>query len=131
MSTGIAALPKPIKPMTPERARLNGVEYPRPPREDPPASAECVHARVWQAARSHVGIFGQGYLMVTLQAAGVMQLAQHHLPGALVTSFAINLLWSMNVRGIARRGGWGGLLYALGAVCGTATGFFLTQFVYR
>lgn len=81
--------------------------------------------------REHAGIFGQGFLMVTLQAAGVIQLAHHHLPGALVTSFCINWLWASNVRGIARRGRLGGLLYAFGAVCGTATGFLVTQLIYR
>lgn len=84
-----------------------------------------------QVARSHAGIFGQGWLMVTLQAAGVLQIAQGHVPGAILTSFLINLLWASNVRGISRRGGFGGLLYACGAACGTATGFLLTQLVYR
>ncbi len=80
--------------------------------------------------RAGLRLVGQGWLMVTLQAAGIAQIAQHHVPGAILTSFAINLLWASNVRGVANRGRWGGVAYALGAALGTATGVLATWAIY-
>ena len=76
-------------------------------------------------ARSALQLFAQGIVYVGLQAANVVQLAKHHYVGAFVVGFLISLLWSWNVRGVAFRSGWGGVVYAAGAAVGTIAGLFL------
>lgn len=70
-------------------------------------------------------LFGQGVVYVGLQAANVVQLARHHYGGAFVVGFLISLLWSWNVKGVAHRGGFGGVVYATGAAFGTVIGMWL------
>lgn len=70
-------------------------------------------------------LFGQGVVYVGLQAANVVQLARHHYTGAFVVGFLISLLWSWNVKGVAVRSGWAGVVYASGAAVGTVLGMFI------
>lgn len=70
-------------------------------------------------------LFGQGCIYVGLQAANVVQLARHHYGGAFVVGFLISLLWSWNVKGVANRSGWAGVVYASGAAIGTVAGMFI------
>ena len=71
-----------------------------------------------------VFLFVQGALYVGLQAANVVQLARHRVGPAFVVGFLISLLWSFNVKGVAFRSGWGGVIYALGAAVGTVIGMW-------
>lgn len=75
--------------------------------------------------RSSGLLFGQGVVYVGLQAANVVQLARHHYVGAFIVGFLISLLWSWNVKGVAFRSGWGGVVYAFGAAVGTILGLFV------
>jgi len=70
-------------------------------------------------------LFVQGMVYVGLQAANVVQLARHHFVGAFVVGFLISLLWGWNVKGVAFRCGWGGVVYAAGAAVGTVIGMFI------
>jgi hypothetical protein len=76
-----------------------------------------------------IRLFLQGWLYVSLQTAAVILLARNSYGAAIAVQFAINLLWSVNVRGVNARSGWAGLVYAAGAATGAATGIGLTRFV--
>ena len=75
--------------------------------------------------RLAVSLFMRGVVYVGLQAANVVQLSKHHYVGAFVVGFLISLLWSWNVKDVAARGGWGGVVYAAGAALGTVLGLFI------
>ena len=79
--------------------------------------------------KQYAALFTQGCVYVGLQAANVVQLARHHYTEAFVVGFLISLLWSWNVKGVAARGGWGGVVYASGAAVGTVLGMFLSGLV--
>lgn len=74
---------------------------------------------------SAVLLFGQGLIYVGLQAANVAQIARHHYVGAFVVGYLISQLWAWNVKSIAKRSGWGGTVYAVGAAFGTVAGMWL------
>lgn len=75
--------------------------------------------------RSAALLFVQGTIYVGLQAANFVQIAQHNVIGAVFFGFLISWLWGWNVKGVAFRNGWGGIVYALGAALGTGIGMLL------
>lgn len=79
--------------------------------------------------RLAVSLFARGVIYVGLQAANVVQLSKHHYVGAFAVGFLISLLWSWNVKDVAARGGWGGVVYAGGAAVGTVLGMWLSGLV--
>ncbi len=75
-------------------------------------------------------LFLQGLVYVGLQAANIAQIAKRHYVGAFLVGYLISWLWSLNVKGVAFRSGWGAVWYALGAGCGTITGMVLVRVIY-
>lgn len=76
-------------------------------------------------ARTGGALFFRGVVYVGLQAANVVQLAKHHYGGAFVVGFLISLLWSWNVKAVATRNGWAGVVYSFGAAVGTVVGLYI------
>lgn len=76
-------------------------------------------------------IFGRGFLIVTLTASNIGQIAAHHWVGAFLGGFAISFVWWGNSRGAAHSNVvYGREAYALGAGCGTVFGMFLVKVLY-
>lgn len=71
-------------------------------------------------------LFFRGVVYVGLQAANVVQLARHHYVGAFIVGFLISLLWSWNVKAVATRDGWAGVVYSFGAAVGTVLGLYIS-----
>lgn len=71
-------------------------------------------------------LFGRGWLIVSLTAANVKQIASGHYGPAFVVGCSISAVWWFNSRNAARSdapGAW--IAYALGAGLGTLTGMWL------
>lgn len=76
-------------------------------------------------------IFARGFLIVTLTAANIGQIASRHYGGAFLGGFAISFVWWGNSRGAAHsETQYGRECYALGAGCGTLTGMLLVRWFY-
>lgn len=80
---------------------------------------------------SHLRVFGQGLLIVTLTAVNVGQIAGQHWGGAFLGGCAISFVWWGNSRGAAHSDvRFGRECYALGAGAGTVFGMLLVRLVY-
>jgi len=76
-------------------------------------------------------VFGRGFLIVTLTASNVGQIAGHHWGGAFLGGFAISFVWWGNSRTAARAEcPYAREAYALGAACGTVCGMWLVRAFY-
>lgn len=75
--------------------------------------------------------FWRGFLIVTLTAANVGQIAGHHWAGAFVGGFGISFVWWTNSRTASHSDlKYGRELYAAGAGCGTVFGMWLVKVIY-
>ena len=73
----------------------------------------------WVLAVTFVRAFG----IVTCTAANVSYIASGRIGHAFVTGFLISLIWWHNARSAAHsEHRFGGIVYALGAACGTIAG---------
>lgn len=80
---------------------------------------------------THVAIFLRGFLIVTLTAANVGQIARGHYGGAFVGGTAISFVWWGNSRGAAHSDvRFARECYAFGAGLGTLTGMLLVRWMY-
>lgn len=80
---------------------------------------------------THVAIFLRGFLIVTLTAANVAQIARGHYGGAFLGGTAISFVWWGNSRGAARsKARFARECYALGAGFGTLCGMLLVRWFY-
>lgn len=76
----------------------------------------------------YLRLFFRGWLIVTLTAANVVQISARHYGPAIVVGFLISLVWWHNSRNAARSDlPWSGVVYALGAALGTASGMILAR----
>jgi hypothetical protein len=76
--------------------------------------------------REYALIFWRGWLIVTLTAMNVRQIAGGHYLHAFIVGFGISLVWWFNSRNAAKSELVGaGLVYAIGAGLGTLTGMYL------
>jgi len=79
----------------------------------------------------HLTVFGRGFLIVSLTASNVGQIAAHHWGGAFAGGMAISFVWWGNSRGAAHSDlPWARECYALGAGCGTVFGMLLVRWIY-
>lgn len=73
----------------------------------------------------------RGFLIVTLTAMNVAQIAGHHYGGAFVCGAAISWVWWRNAHSAAHESvPYLREYYALGAGLGTVTGMWLMAWVY-
>jgi hypothetical protein len=73
-----------------------------------------------------VRLAARGWLIVSLTALNVSQIAAHHYSSAFVVGTAISLVWFGNSRHAAHSDAPGARwAYALGAGLGTLTGMYL------
>lgn len=78
-----------------------------------------------------LAIFGRGFLIVTLTATNIGQIAGRHWMGAFAGGFGISFVWFMNSRTAAHTDAIGAReCYALGAACGTVAGMWLVKTFY-
>jgi hypothetical protein len=75
--------------------------------------------------------FGLAWLQVTLISLNTWQIANKKIVGALIVGFLISLVWTFNVQDISKSNLYVKMLYALGAMLGTATGLVLTFIFYN
>lgn len=75
--------------------------------------------------------FGLAWLQVTLISLNTWQIANKKIVGALIVGFLISLVWTFNVQDISKSTLHVKMLYALGAMLGTATGLVLTFIFYN
>jgi hypothetical protein len=81
--------------------------------------------------RSHLHVFGRGFLLVCLTASNVAQVAGGHWHGAFVNGFLISWLWWRNSRTAAHSDAkYGQGAYALGAGLGTVAGMMVVRMIY-
>lgn len=79
----------------------------------------------------HLAIFLRGFVIVTLTAANVGQIARGHYGGAFLGGTAISFVWWGNSRGAAHSDVWCAReCYAAGAGCGTLFGMLLVRWAY-
>lgn len=79
-------------------------------------------------ASAHVRVFGRGWMLVTLTACNIRQIASGHYARSFAVGAAISAVWWLNARTAGHDGGrWMWLAYALGAGCGTVTGMWLAS----
>ena len=79
-----------------------------------------------------LSLFCRGWLQVALVSANVVQVSQGRYGAAFVTGWAISAVWWQNSHSAGRNdvpGGW--LAYSLGAACGTVSGMWLAEHVFR
>jgi hypothetical protein len=77
-----------------------------------------------------VRLFLRGWLIVTLTALNVSQIAHGRYAGAFVCGTAISAVWWANAGSASDDRSWrAGAAYALGAGCGTLTGMVLARFI--
>lgn len=76
-------------------------------------------------------VFLTGFLQVFLVATNTRQVSQGHLMGSAIVGFGISAVWAYNVHHIAISGMVDGLIYALGASCGTVSGIVATRWWYQ
>ncbi len=74
--------------------------------------------------------FTLAWLQVSLVALNTYQLANQHVIGALIVGFLISLVWCFNSQRAAFSTLNGKLVYASGAMAGTATGLILARVLY-
>lgn len=80
---------------------------------------------------TRLAIFLRGFLIVTLTAANIGQIASRHYGGAFLGGCAISFVWWGNSRGAAHSDiTFGRECYALGAGCGTLFGMILVRWFY-
>lgn len=80
---------------------------------------------------ARLSVFCRGFLIVTLTAMNVGQIASRHYGGAFLCGFAISYVWWQNAHGAAH--GTTTYLrecYALGAGCGTVAGILIIRALY-
>lgn len=78
-----------------------------------------------------LSIFTRGFVIVTLTATNVGQVAGRHWAGAFVVGFGISFVWWMNSRSAARSDlRFARECYALGAASGTIFGMWLVKVIY-
>jgi hypothetical protein len=70
------------------------------------------------------------WLQVTLICLNTWQIANEKIAGALIVGFLISLVWTFNVQDISRSGIWMKVCYSFGAMFGTGTGLFLSNYIY-
>lgn len=70
-------------------------------------------------------MFLRGLAMVTLVAMNTRQIASGHLSGAMAVGFLISWLWWSNSSKDRPQGRGIGVVYGLGAACGTGLGYVL------
>ena len=73
----------------------------------------------------YVRIFCRGLAMVTLVACNTRQIAAGHLSGAVAVGFLISWLWWANSSKERPEVRGGGVVYGIGAACGTALGYLI------
>lgn len=71
----------------------------------------------------YLRIFLRGLAAVTLVSCNTRQLATNHLPGAIGVGFLISWLWWSNSSKDRDQAKGAGLVYGIGAACGTALGY--------
>ena len=70
-------------------------------------------------------IFLRGLAMVTLVATNTRQIATGHIHGAIGVGFLISWLWWANSSKGRPDVKGGGIVYGVGAACGTALGYLI------
>lgn len=81
--------------------------------------------------KARLNAFGRGFLIVTLTAMNVAQIAGRHYGGAFLCGASISWVWWRNAHGAAH--GTTTYLrecYALGAGCGTVAGILIVRAIY-
>lgn len=80
---------------------------------------------------THLTLFLRGFLIVTLTAGNVGQIARGHFGGAFLGGCAISFVWWGNSRGAAHSEvPYARECYAAGAGCGTLFGMLLVRWFY-
>jgi len=81
--------------------------------------------------KSLIKLFFTGYVQIILIAVNTWQITHDKWVGAALVSFAINFVWTLNVKKIAF-GGWPErIIYALGGSLGCLSGLFITKLIYE
>lgn len=78
-----------------------------------------------------LAVFARGFLIVTLTATNVGQVAGHHWLGAFIVGFGISFVWFGNSKTAAHsKVGGARECYALGAAAGTVFGMWIVRTLY-
>ena len=81
--------------------------------------------------KAYFSIWRRGFIIVTLTAINVGQVAGRHWLGAGLVGFGISLVWFYNARTAAHTElPHAGEVYAFGAACGTMFGMLITWWIY-
>lgn len=78
---------------------------------------------------TYVRVYLRGLAMVTLVACNTRQIASGHMVGAMGVGFFISWLWWSNSSKKRPEMRGAGLVYGLGAACGTALGYAIAGFL--
>lgn len=79
-----------------------------------------------------VRLFARGFLIVTVTAANVANIAHGEYPHALVGGFLISFIWWTNSRTASHsEARFGREAYAAGAALGTVCGMWLARYAAR
>lgn len=73
--------------------------------------------------RAYLRVYLRGLAMVTLVSCNTRQIAAGHISGAVGVGFLISWLWWANSSKGRPDVKWGGIVYGVGAACGTALGY--------
>jgi len=74
--------------------------------------------------------FVYAWAQVSLIALNTYQVANAHWIGALIVSFLISILWTLNVSRTAFGTARTRIVYALGSMIGTGTGILIASLLY-
>jgi hypothetical protein len=80
--------------------------------------------------KSLIWLFFTGYIQIILIAINTWQIANGKWLGASGVSFAISLVWTLNVKKIAFGGWTERITYSVGGALGCFSGMFITKLVY-
>lgn len=80
-------------------------------------------------AQSLASLAGTGALQVTFVAANTVFISRHDLLAAFITSFAISLIWTFNVKRVAFGDNADRIAYAGGAAIGCAFGMSVASVI--
>lgn len=79
----------------------------------------------------YLRVFLRGVAMVTLVACNTRQIASGHIGGAVAVGFLISWLWWSNSSKDRPQMPGAGIVYGVGAACGTGLGYLIAGWLGR
>jgi hypothetical protein len=79
--------------------------------------------------KERTSLFTTGFIGVFFIVANTYFISVRYVPGIAIASFMISYVWTINVRKVAIGTRADRVIYALGATCGSITGYFISQLI--